>query len=67
LTGFSLNEWLNNVGSSIDDNLPTAVVALLLNQLNIDKFQQETPCSSSEVMFMNTSNGWNSGTLGIIS
>ncbi|XP_060596418.1 uncharacterized protein LOC132750445 [Ruditapes philippinarum] len=57
---FSLNEWLNNVGSSIDDNLPTAVVALLLSQLNIDKFQQETPCSSSDVMFMNTSNGWNS-------
>ncbi|XP_053398719.1 uncharacterized protein LOC128556879 [Mercenaria mercenaria] len=60
LGNFSLNKWLKDVGHTLNDNLPSSVVSLLLSQLNIDKFQQKPPCAATDEMYRDAMNGWNS-------
>ncbi|XP_053390116.1 uncharacterized protein LOC128553035, partial [Mercenaria mercenaria] len=60
LGNFSLSNWLKEIGHTLDDNLPSAVIALLLSKLNIDKFQLKPPCSATDTTYTNAVNGWNS-------
>ncbi|XP_060567959.1 uncharacterized protein LOC132726631 [Ruditapes philippinarum] len=57
---FSLKTWLKDVGHSSEESLPMSVVALLLSQLNLDRFLQTPPCTASDTLYANSVNGWSS-------
>ena len=58
---FSLDKWLTDMGHTVKDNLPLAVVGLLFSQLRLDRFQQHPQCSITDSRYNNAIQGWNNG------
>lgn len=63
-TGFSLTNWMNEQGLSLDGSLSTALSNSLFKMLGIDSFMKEKSCSRSEPPYSTNKlqeNGWSSG------
>lgn len=61
LSDFSLSQWLSDMGHSLKDNLPLAVVEMLFRQLGLDKFQRHPQCSITDEEFKKVVSGWSTG------
>ena len=62
--GFSLSNWMNEQGLSLEGSLSTALSDSLFKLLGIDSFMKEKACSRSEPPYSINKlreNGWSSG------
>lgn len=58
---FSISNWLNNMGILSLENLKDNAKTMLIQQLGVDKFLQDTSCTRSAPFYNPHVNGWKNG------
>ena len=58
---FSLSNLLQEMGNVTLDSMKDSAKAVLLQQLGVDQWMLDTPCSITDNLYTPSVNGWNNG------
>lgn len=58
---FSLSNLLQEMGNVTLDTMKDTAKAVLLQQLGVDQWMSDTPCSITDNLYTPSVNGWNNG------
>jgi hypothetical protein len=56
-----MSDWFENMGIPSLEDLKDSAKTMLIQQLGVDKFLLDTPCSTADEMYTPSVHGWKNG------